>query len=396
MALPNNIAAPTLVTGKTNKSQVVDVYENVAAVKENSAQNLIDSVLKGGTSDLFGNVLKGLSGVFDAGKIAKDLNSLTDSIINGDLSSSKVKEMLNSYKDGAINTVLKSSGLPSLDVIKNTTLDNVKDVLKGAAFGYSEAFLNSVQPGLLDALGIWSYDDVSDIYKSIANKSEKINNADLGSSEIIFTDGTSIIMDIPAPIAKGYIDMVDAVLKPLNPPSNFRDKAIDNAVLTSVAVPLIKQNNYQLNRYMLDAFQSDNEGLKSFVGRVLPKASELGSYEFITTAAEKVGDTLVGLSLRYKPKITETLDIPVSPKSIEIKKRVQEKIVEAISIARGKEIQELHPDDFSGVKSSVVEVLQGSPVIIPAILAHSTSGTSVRNMYYDQFSDFFDVDGKGA
>ena len=159
MALPPNIATPTLVTGKTNQSQVVDVYENNAAVKDGAAQNSISSVLSGAVNSLFGNTAKGVFKVLESDKFTKDMGQLVRKAIKGDLNSNIVKETLREYKKGALSSILEANGIKDAKVLKDNILKDVGNTVKGIAFGSVKGIVDNIAPGVLDEVGIKSFDD---------------------------------------------------------------------------------------------------------------------------------------------------------------------------------------------------------------------------------------------
>ena len=184
MALPPNIATPTLVTGKTNQSQVVDVYKNNAAVQDGAAQNTISSVLSGAVNSLFGNTAKGVFKVLESDKFTKDMGQLVRKAIKGDLNSNIVKETLREYKNGALSSILEANGIKDVKLLKDNILKDVGNTVKGIAFGSVKGIVDNVAPGILDQVGIKSFDDCKNVYEQTAAEIRSLK--DINSSDVLF------------------------------------------------------------------------------------------------------------------------------------------------------------------------------------------------------------------
>ena len=131
--LPGNIATPTLVTGKTNKSQVVDVYAKSPV--EAKAQNMISSVLNQMNGTVLENSKNAVIKILDSNRFYTDLGGIINKFATGGLTKDALKGALKDYKKGALGTILEANGAKDLDSLKDNILGAVEGNVKKLAFG---------------------------------------------------------------------------------------------------------------------------------------------------------------------------------------------------------------------------------------------------------------------
>ena len=283
MALPPGLASPTLVTGKTNKPVVIDVYENNAAVQDGVVQNSIASVLQGNPSNLV-NELKGVLVDSLAGdNLVKSLSELANKVANGTISSKDVKEQLKNYKNGALSSILESTGLKGFD--KNF-IDQVTKDAKDFGFGFVKGYTDTLAPGFIDSIGLNSFEDAEKFYKGMEKNVKALKHLNSKDYMAILSDNSELVTDIAVGVLNKSLEVVDIILKPEVTKIDVTDKIVDTSILVAATNPIIKADDPVVAKYVLDSFGNNDEGKLDFIAGVMPEAIGSSSFKTIGLFAE--------------------------------------------------------------------------------------------------------------
>lgn len=389
MALPPNIATPTLVTGKTNQSQVVDVYKNNAAVQDGAAQNTISSVLSGAVNSLFGNTAKGVFKILESDKFTKDMGGLIRKAVKGDLNSNIVKETLREYKNGALSSILEANGIKDVKLLKDNILKDVGNTVKGIAFGSVKGVVDNVAPGILDEVGIKSFDDCKNAYDQTAAEIRSLKDINSNDVRAFIGDNLELTMNVSSTVLGSCVDIINTILTPEERITDISDSNIDNAILVSATTPLIEEDNVVMNEYILDSFGEDEKKLMDFITAMLPKAVELGAYRFINKAAVKTSKENVSWAIGSNSQLfLSKLDVKPLPTNTQSRNAVQEEIINCLEMVSWTPRNKFNVGSFSGITDSVYEVLKYGPYANLATLARNAQPLSATTAIQSNYADF--------
>lgn len=389
MALPPNIATPTLVTGKTNQSQVVDVYKNNAAVQDGAAQNTISSVLSGAVNSLFGNTAKGVFKILESDKFTKDMGGLIRKAVKGDLNSNIVKETLREYKKGALSSILEANGIKDAKVLKDNILKDVGNTVKGIAFGSVKGVVDNVAPGILDEVGIKSFDDCKNVYDQTAAEIRSLKDINSNDVRAFIGDNLELTMNVSSTVLGSCVDIINTILTPEERITDISDSNIDNAILVSATTPLIEEDNAVMNEYILDSFGEDEKKLMDFITAMLPKAVERGAYRFINKAAVKTSKENVSWAIGSNSQLfLSKLDVKPLPTNTQSRNAVQEEIINCLEMVSWTPRNKFNVGSFSGITDSVYEVLKYGPYANLATLARTAQPLTATTAIQSNYADF--------
>lgn len=389
MALPPNIATPTLVTGKTNQSQVVDVYENNAAVKDGAAQNSISSVLSGAVNSLFGNTAKGVFKVLESDKFTKDMGGLIRKAVKGDLNSNTVKETLREYKNGALSSILEANGIKDVKLLKDNILKDVGNTVKGIAFGSVKGVVDNVAPGILDEVGIKSFDDCKNVYDQTAAEIRSLKDINSNDVRAFIGDNLELTMNVSSTVLGSCVDIINTILTPEERITDISDSNIDNAILVSATTPLIEEDNAVMNEYILDSFGDDEKKLMDFITAMLPKAVERGAYRFINKAAVKTSKENVSWAIGSSSQaFLSKVEVKPLPSNSQSRNATQEEIINCLEMVSWTPRVKFNVGSFSGITDSVYEVLKYGSYANLATLARTAQPLSATTAIQSNYADF--------
>ena len=389
MTLPPNIATPTLVTGKTNQSQVVDVYENNAAVKDGAAQNTISSVLSGAVNSLFGNTLKGVSKVLESDKFVKDMNGLVQKAVRGEINSSTVKATLREYKNGALSGILEANGIKDVKLLKDNIIQDVGSAVKGIAFGSVKGVVDNVAPGVLDQIGIKSFDDCKNVYEQTAAEIRSLKDINSHDVRAFIGENLELTMDVSSTVLGSCVDIINTILEPTERITDINDDNINNAILVSATTPLIENDNAVMNEYILDSFGENEKGLRDFITAMLPKAVDKGAYRFINKAANKTSKEDVSWAIGTNPQtFLANVTINPLPTSTQTRNAIQEELVSALEMVSWTDRTKFNVGVFKGASDSVYDVLKYGPYATMVSLARNAQPLSATTAIQSNYADF--------
>ena len=398
MALPPNIATPTLVTGKTNQSQVVDVYANNKEIQDNSAQNSITTVLTGAVNSLFGNTVSGVLNVLNSDKFVDDMGSLINKTVRGEMNVGLIKNTLRDYKNGALTSILEANGIPDVRNLKENLLQDVGDNVKGLAFGSVKGFVDNLAPGLLDQVGIKSFDDCKNVYDQTAQEIRSLKNIDSNDITAFLQtadlDGLGLPpivqynLDVSRTILGSCNEIINTILSPDSQITDISDNNLDNAILTSATTPLVQKDDDQLNEYVLYSFGTDKKKLMAYINAMTPKAVEMGAFRWLSKAAEKTSTQNVSWACgkgtkNFLGKITV---YPLPMGSVE-QADVEERIIKALEIVTWCKRTAFNMEHFRGIGNSVYNVLQYGPYAQIAALAKKV-GSDTGSIISPEYADY--------
>ena len=389
MALPPNIATPTLVTGKTNQSQVVDVYENNAAVKDGAAQNSISSVLSGAVNSLFGNTAKGVFKVLESDKFTKDMGQLVRKAIKGDLNSNIVKETLREYKNGALSSILEANGIKDAKALKDNILKDVGNTVKGIAFGSVKGIVDNIAPGVLDQVGIKSFDDCKNVYEQTAAEIRSLKDINSSDVRAFIGDNLELTMNVSSTVLGSCVDIINTIIEPEKRITDISDSNIDNAILVSATTALIKEDNSVMNEYILDSFGNNQKQLTDYITAMLPKAVELGAYRFINKAAEKTSKENVSWAIGSSSEafLSKVIVKPL-PTNTQSRNMTQEQIINCLEMVSWTPRNKFNVGSFHGITDSAYEVLKYGAYANLATLARNARPLSATTAIQSNYVDF--------
>ena len=356
MALPPGLASPTLVTGKTNKPVVIDVYENNAAVQDGVVQNSIASVLQGNPSNLV-NELKGVLVDSLAGdNLVKSLSELANKVANGTISSKDVKEQLKNYKNGALSSILESTGLKGFD--KNF-IDQVTRDAKDFGFGFVKGYTDTLAPGFIDSIGLNSFEDAEKFYKGMEKNVKALKHLNSKDYMAILSDNSELVTDIAVGVLNKSLEVVDIILKPEVTKIDVTDKIVDTSILVAATNPIIKADDPVVAKYVLDSFGNNDEGKLDFIAGVMPEAIGSSSFKTIGLFAEAttIEDTAWRTGYMNTNEFKANLKIP-APVDETDRLLKEEQIIRVLEVTGGKHRGDFNLSDFAGISDSAYEVLK--------------------------------------
>lgn len=388
MALPPNIATPTLVTGKTNQSAVVDVYAANPEIQDNSAQNAIKTVLSGAVNSLFGNAVNGVLHVLGTDKFVGDMTGLVNKALNGEINSSLVKNTLRDYKNGALTSILEATGIPDVRNLKDNLLNDVSTNVKGLAFGSVKGFVDNVAPGLLDQVGIRSFNDCKNVYDQTAQEIRSLKNINSDDVTAFIGENLQLSLDVSSTVLGSCNDIINTILQPENRITDINDNNLDNAILTSATTPLVEKDDDQLHDYVFDSFGTDTKKLNAYIVAMTPKAVEMGSFRWLSKAAEKTSTQNVSWACgkgvkNFLGRIT-VYPLPIG--SVE-RTDTEDRIIRALEIVSWAKRSAFNMEQFRGISTSVYNVLQYGAYAHLAAMARQV-GADTGSIITPEYADY--------
>lgn len=362
--LPGNIATPTLVTGKTDKSQVVDIYDNSGF--EAKAQNMINSVLDSADGTILEATKNAAVKLIDSKRFYSDLGGVINKFAAGGFSKDALKGALKDYKKGALNTILEANGVKDLDTLKDNLLGAVQNNVKDFAFGYAKGFTDTLAPGVLDGYGIKSFEDAKKLYKNMDAMINDFSNMnteawlDLGLSQ-----ATPYLSGVNSTVVEQTLAVIDQTLGTGELDIKVSDKELDNAILTGVCKGLLPDNSPVINDFIFTSFgdltQPKNvEKMEMFVSTSVSNAAEAGSTDFLIKAAGFTSPSFVRANLGGKvEEFLSKMQVPKVTKE-EDRLKAEQDILKSISIVTGKMEDEIDLTMYSKVSKDAKQVLKFS------------------------------------
>lgn len=362
--LPGNIATPTLVTGKTDKSQVVDIYDNSGF--EAKAQNMINSVLDSADGTILEATKNAAVKLIDSKRFYSDLGGVINKFAAGGFSKDALKGALKDYKKGALNTILEANGVKDLDTLKDNLLGAVQNNVKDFAFGYAKGFTDTLAPGVLDGYGIKSFEDAKKLYKNMDAMINDFSNMnteawlDLGLSQ-----AAPYLSGVNSTVVEQTLAVIDQTLGTGELDIKVSDKELDNAILTGVCKGLLLDNSPVINDFIFTSFgdltQPKNvEKMEMFVSTSVSNAAEAGSTDFLIKAAGFTSPSFVRANLGGKvDEFLSKMQVPKVTKE-EDRLKAEQDILKSISIVTGKMEDEIDLTMYSKVSKDAKQVLKFS------------------------------------
>lgn len=362
--LPGNIATPTLVTGKTDKSQVVDIYDNSGF--EAKAQNMINSVLDSADGTILEATKNAAVKLIDSKRFYSDLGGVINKFAAGGFSKDALKGALKDYKKGALNTILEANGTKDLDTLKDNLLGTVQNNVKDFAFGYAKGFTDTLAPGVLDGYGIKSFEDAKKLYKNMDAMINDFSNMnteawlDLGLSQ-----AAPYLSGVNSTVVEQTLAVIDQTLGTGELDIKVSDKELDNAILTGVCKGLLPDNSPVINDFIFTSFgdltQPKNvEKMEMFVSTSVSNAAEAGSTDFLIKAAGFTSPSFVRANLGGKvDEFLSKMQVPKVTKE-EDRLKAEQDILKSISIVTGKMEDEIDLTMYSKVSKDAKQVLKFS------------------------------------
>lgn len=359
--LPGNIATPTLVTGKTDKSQVVDVYAKSPV--ESKAQNMINSVLNSANGTILESSKNAVIKILDSKRFYGDLGGIINKFAAGGFNKDALKGALKEYKNGALNTVLEANGFKDLDSLKENLLGAVEGNVKNFAFGSVKGFVDTLSPGLLDSVGVKSFADAKKVYDGIDAMVSDFSNM---NTEAWIEAGTPFALGLASGALQASLDIIGEILPGAGLKVSMTDKEMDNAILTGVCVDIIKEDSPDLNDFIFTCFgdlaePANQSKLEMFVSTSVAGAGKAGSMDFITKAAEKTSPSFVKANIKIDPKDFLS-NVSFDKKfTTDVERLAQEKqIIDSLKIVSGKSEADVSLDMFTRISKDGKEVLKYS------------------------------------
>lgn len=358
--LPGNIATPTLVTGKTDKSQVVDIYANSGV--EAKAQNMINSVLNSANGTILEKSKNAAVSLIDSKRFYKDLGGLINKFAAGGLTKDSLKSALKDYKKGALNSILEANGVKDLDKLKDNLLGAIEGNVKQFAFGSVKGFTDSLAPGLLDQAGVKSFDDAKKLYKNMDSMVTDIANM---NTEAWIDASMPFASSMGAGMLQKSLEVLDETLGTGVRKITVADKELDNAIMTGICKGLVVENDPVINDFIFTSFGDLNEPanaskMEMFVSTSVSNAAATGSSDFLIKAADVTSPSFIRANMGGKGD-DFLLNMQV-PKCISEPERLAAEIniVKSMSIVTGKEPVEFDLEMFSKVSPDAKQVLRFS------------------------------------
>ena len=293
--LPGNVATPTLVTGKTDKSQVIDAY--ATSPIESKAQNLINSVLNSANGTILENSKNAFVKIIDSKRFYNDLGTVINKFAKGGFTKDSFSSAMNDWKNGALGTIMQANGVKDLEGLKSNLLGSVEKNVKDFAFGGVKGFVDTLQPGLLDSVGVKSFSDAKKIYDAIDHDVRAIADMD---TEAWIDASAPFIVGLSSVTLQASVDIINATLgNDANPITvNSTNKEIDNAILTGVSKDIIAEDSPILNDFLFTNFgdldkPENSAKMELFVSTTVSDAATNGSIDYLVKAANATSSSFV-------------------------------------------------------------------------------------------------------
>lgn len=387
--LPGNIATPTLVTGKTDKSQVVDVYDSSGI--EAKAQNMINSVLNAADGTILENTKNAAVRLIDAKNFYADLGGVINKFAEGGFSKDALKGALKDYKKGALNSILEANGVKDLDKLKDNLLGAVQSNVKEFAFGAVKGFTDNLSPGLLDENGIKSFADAKKLYD---NMDAMVSDFSKMNTEAWIEAGTPFATSLSAGVLEKTLSILDETLGTGELSAKVSDKELDNAILTGICKGLVVDNSPVVNDFIFSSFgdltqPANAEKLEMFVSTSVADAASVGSSDFLVKAAGLTSPSFVRANLKGKEDdFLSNMQVPICLNETDRLKAEQD-ILKSMSIVTGQMEDEIDLTMYSKVSKDAKQVLKFSAEYA-AEVAISEGLTDYDPMKLpDMFPDYF-------
>lgn len=378
MPLPPNIATPTVVTGKTTQSPVVDVYAENPTIQDNVAQNTIKSVLTGSASSLFGELTKGVNNLLKSESFNTDLGTLIGKAINGEINTQMVKDTLNGYKDGLLNGLMSSVGVSSLSELKENVIQAAGDTL----FGNVQGIVNNFAPGLLDSQGIKSFDDMKKTYNKIADEVKSLKDLNSDNALAFLSDGSMVTSRLANDVLATSVNIVGGVLETGKNLVSQVNRKLDTAILKTATLPLIGENNSATNDFILDAFKDKPDELNDYLTSAMSDIAKVGAYDFINKSAEILSKENISWMMNSSTSSTTTEFVSsisiggAKPLTSEDIKKKEEEIIKSIEIVSGAMEGQLKISDFQNISDEAKNILKYGD-LGPAVVIGQTMTPSI-------------------
>lgn len=349
MATSVTIAKPTFVTGKTNQSQVVDVYKGSAELS--LAQNNIVSILSGIGSDLIEDTKNGVLSVFKGEKFVKNAGALLDDVLKAGLTGQSVSAVLKNYKEGALTSVLNASGLKDIEKFGRSFTEGLTHGVKDMAFGSVKGFVDQVAPGVLDQAGIKNYKDAKTLYDSINNEIENGKSF----SEILIGN-KKVTLGLSSFLMDTSLDIVSTALGIAEPLEKAKDVVLDSTILTIAAKSLIAENDPDMVDYIFSSI-GDPELKKMFVAQSTTDAVSSGSFNYVNAAAAATSPSFVkGANQTPVSDFLSSIKIKLPGTNQEMLS-IADQINKAVETLTGKKDEDVPVETFSKMSEVSYETM---------------------------------------
>ncbi len=358
--LPAKVATPVLVTGKTDKSQVVDVYEKDTV--QTRAQNMINSVLNKANGTVLENTKNAAIKLIDAKQFYPDLNNLLTTFAKGGYTKDSWRTAVGDYKNGALKSILDANGAKDLQGLKDNILGTIENNVKDFSFGFAKGFVDTVEPGLLDSIGVKSFSDAKKLY----------DNMDAMVSDFKEMN-TEAWIDATLPFALGMTTgalqaSVDIMNETLGSKLTIKstDAEIDNAILAGACKDMIGEDNPHLNDFIFTSFDGianpDQKAAKMgmFISSTVDDAAKKGSMDYLIKAADKTSPSFVRANINVTPDDFLSHITTGALYNEAQRLEAEEKIVKSLSVVSGKKKEEFTLDMFTKLSKDGKETLRYS------------------------------------
>ena len=359
--LPGNIATPTLVTGKTNKSQVVDVYAKSPV--ETKAQNMINSVLNSANGTVLESSKNAVIKILDSKRFYTDLGGIINKFGAGGFSKEALKGALKDYKKGALGTILEANGVKDLDSLKNNILGAVEGNVKNLAFGSVKGFVDTLSPGLLDAAGVKSFADAKKVYDGMDRLITDVGNM---NTEAWLEQGMPFAVGLGTGALQASLDIISEILPTGKLVVGITDKELDNAILTGVTKDLIGQGSPEMNDFIFTRFgdlsdPKNQAKLEMFLSTSSKNAGDTASMDFIIKGAGLTSDSFIKANIGIDPKdFVSNIKFDSKFQTDEERLKNEKLIIDSLKIVSGKTEADLSLDMFTRMSKDGKEVLKYS------------------------------------
>lgn len=383
MAEASVLAKPTFVTGKTNQSQVLDVYQNSPDL--NLAQNNIISVLSGVGDDLIENTKKGIMSVFKGEKFVKNAGALLDDVLKTGLTGGSVSAVLKNYRDGALTSVLQATGIKDIENLGKDFSKGLTAGVKDLAFGSVKGFVDQVAPGVLDQAGIKNYKDAKVLYDSINNEIENGKSF----SEILIGN-KKVTLGLSSFLMDTSLDIVSTALGITEPLEKAKDLVLDSTILTIAAKSLIAENDPDMVDYIFSSI-GDPELKKMFVAQSTTDAVSSGSFNYVNAAANATSPSFVkGVNQTPVSDFLSSIKIRLPGTNQEMLS-IAEQLDKAIETLTGKEGSDVPVETFSKMSDVAYDVMIRSDKYMDQIGIAKAIGVGTPKDLHDPSVPYFEV-----
>lgn len=358
--LPGNIATPTLVTGKTDKSQVIDVYENSGI--EARAQNAINSVLNAADGTILESTKNAAVKLISADRFYGDLGGVINKFAKGGFTEDALKSALKDYKSGALNTILEANGVKDLDSLKDNLLGAVQNNVKDFAFGAVKGFTDNLSPGLLDQVGVKSFSDAKKLYD---NMDAMVNDLKNMNTEAWIDQGLGFVSALTPGVVEKTLSLIDETMGEGNLDIKVKDTELDNAIMTGICSGLVVENNPVVNDFIFSSFgdltkEENAAKLEMFVSTSTANAAAKGSTDFLIKAAEKTSSSFVRSNLGgMANEFLKNMQVPKATNNTE-REKIETDIIKSLSVITGKVENELDLGVFNKLSDAAKDILKYS------------------------------------